>query len=271
MMLAGKKLLFIGAGNMAEALMAGLLKAGSIPEENIFFTEIREERRAEIERKLSVKGVSENRSGVIQADIVLFAVKPKDIPEVLKGLAGIAASDKVFITIAAGIPIRRFEEGLGGRPRVIRVMPNMAALVGSGISGVSRGRFATQADEDMASELMRAVGEAVCLPEELLDAVTALSGSGPAYFFYFAEALQESGVALGLDPSLSAKLVQATALGSALLMRQGPDTPSALRARVTSPGGTTESAMKVLQEGGFRELVIRAIRAAEARSKELRG
>jgi pyrroline-5-carboxylate reductase len=269
MNLQNKRLLIIGVGNMAEAMIQGLLDSKKLPKENIAFTEVRIDRREYIQKKYGVRPFLENRDGVLESDIILFAVKPQNIQEVLNELKRTDSGPKVYISIAAGVKIQKFEDGLGEGARVIRVMPNMAALIRKGISGVSRGRFAAQGDEDAAVEIMTAVGEVVRLPENLLDAVTALSGSGPAYFFYFIEALQEAGIQLGLSSEISAKLVQSTALGAALLVRETQETPESLRKKVTSPGGTTEAALRFFDENKLKDLIVQAVQRAEKRSKEL--
>jgi pyrroline-5-carboxylate reductase len=270
-MLRDKKLLFIGAGNMAEALINGLL-GGVGPDlpkrENIRITEIQSDRREYIQKKFEVASCLNNREGVQESDIILFAVKPQNIKEVVHELQGIDLRSKFFITIAAGVPISVFEEGLGPGSRVIRVMPNMAALIGLGISGISRGRFATIEDENVAAKIMEAVGEVVKLPEQFLDAVTAISGSGPAYFFYFMEALREAGLGLGLDPKICSRLVQATALGAVHLIQETGETPESLRKKVTSPGGTTEAALRFFEDHKFKDLIAGAVQRAEMRSKE---
>jgi pyrroline-5-carboxylate reductase len=254
---------------MAEAMIKGLLESNKLSKENISFTEVRDDRREYIKSQYAVRSFLGNKEGVLSSDIVIFAVKPQNIHEVLNELKSVNSQSKVYVSIAAGVKIRKFEDGLGKEARVIRVMPNMAALIGKGISGISRGRVATEDDEDIAAEIMSAVGEIVRLPEEMLDAVTALSGSGPAYFFYFMEALQEAGIQFGLNPKISAKLVQSTALGAALLVKETRETPESLRKKVTSPGGTTEAALRSFEESKLKDLIIRGVRMAEKRSKEL--
>ncbi|MBI1883396.1 MAG: pyrroline-5-carboxylate reductase [Chlamydiae bacterium] len=269
--LENKKLLLIGAGNMAEALIQGVQASREMLPENIGITEIRQERRDFIQKKFGVRVFEKNRDGVRLSDIILFAVKPQNVNEVLDEIKGEDLSSKTLITIAAGIPIKRFEEKLGKGVRVIRVMPNMPALVGKGISGVSRGTFAGSEDEKIALQMMGSVGETVPLPENLLDAVTAVSGSGPAYFFYLMEAMVEAGVRLGLTPEVSRKLVEATAMGASFLVKETQESPESLRKKVTSPGGTTEAALKIFQESSVREAIIRGIERAQKRSEELRG
>lgn len=267
--MTGKRILFIGSGNMAGALIEGLLKSSRVTSNDIAITEIRKERREEIEKKFGIRSYPNNREGVENSEVIVFAVKPQNIAEVFKELSNTSFEGKVVMSIAAGVVTNRFEKALGEGTRVVRVMPNMAAMLGCGISGISRGRYATAQDEALAGEIMKTVGEVVHLPENQLDAVTATSGSGPAYFFYFMEALQEAAIAVGLAPEVCTQLVQKTALGSALLVDKIKESPQVLRKKVTSPGGTTEAAIKIFEEAGIKDIIARAIKAAHQRSIEL--
>ncbi len=268
-MLDNKKLIFIGAGNMAEALIAGILNSKKMPTTSIGFTEINTARGQYIQEKFKIQSFADNIQAVSWADIILFAVKPQSMSSVLSEISSVRFNEKILISIAAGIPIRFFEEKLNQKIHMIRVMPNMPALVGKGISGVSRGGISTSEDEVIACKIISAVGEIVQVPENLLDAVTAISGSGPAYFFYFMEALIEAGIELGLSPETSDKLVQWTALGASTLIQQIQERPEILRRKVTSPGGTTEAAVKNLDENNTKKFIIQAVHMAEKRSKEL--
>ncbi len=268
-MLNNKKLVFIGAGNMAEALMGGILSSKKMSETSIGFTEINPTRVQYIQEKFKIRSFSDNSKAVSWADIILFAVKPQSMANVLSEISSIRFNDKILISIAAGIPIRFFEEKLSQKICMIRVMPNMPALVGKGVSGISRGGASTAKDEAIACEIMSAVGEIVQVPENLLDAVTAISGSGPAYFFYFMEAMIEAGIELGLSLEASSKLVEWTSLGASTLIQQTQEKPEILRRKVTSPGGTTEAAIKSFDENQTKKLIIQAIHMAEKRSKEL--
>ncbi|MBI1869617.1 MAG: pyrroline-5-carboxylate reductase [Chlamydiae bacterium] len=269
--LKNKKILFIGAGNMAEAILQGLLNSGKADRSSIAVTEVKNERRDFICQKFEIHFFENNSEGVKNSDLILFAVKPQNIDEVLKEIAAVPLRNKIFISIAAGVPIERFEKALGKGARIIRVMPNMPALVGQGISGISRGMFSSSEDENLAEEMMSSVGEVVRVPENLLDAVTAVSGSGPAYFFYLMEALQKAGTELGLSEEISNRLVKATALGASMLVKKSEESIEVLRKKVTSPGGTTEAAIHLFQKKGLSKIVIEGVCAAEKRSKELRG
>ena len=202
--------------------------------------------------------------------IVVIAVKPQIIDAVLDQLRAIASPSKLFISIAAGISTNRLEAGLGQYMRVLRVMPNTPALLGKGMSVLVRGRYATPADERLGLRLLHAVGDAIAVKDErLLDAVTGLSGSGPAYVYSFAEALIAGGIASGLPGALAAELTYQTLVGAAAMLKESGQSPAALRAMVTSPGGTTFAGLGELERRGFKDAVIAAVSAATRRSIEL--
>jgi pyrroline-5-carboxylate reductase len=269
--LKNHKLLFVGAGNMAEALIQGLLTSRKMAPSQIFFTEINADRRQYIEQRFKIQCFSSNQEAAALSDIILFAVKPQGVESVLADFKNTSLKEKLFISILAGTPIRKFENYLGAGTRVIRVMPNMASLIGEGIAGLSRGRFASETDEDMAAEIMSSTGDVVKVQENMLDAVTAVSGSGPAYFFYFIEALQQAAIELGLPLETASKLVLKTALGAGHLASESKDTPEVLRKKVTSPGGTTEAAIKAFDLAAVKEHIIEGVKAACNRSQELSG
>lgn len=256
---------------MAEALIEGLLSSKKMSAEQIFFTEIKPERKQYIEQRFKIRSFASNQDAAQNSTIVLFAVKPQNIETVLSDFKNSAIKEILFISILAGTPIRKFENYLGEGVKVIRVMPNMASLIGKGIAGLSRGKFASEADENIAAEIMSSTGEVIKVEEGMLDAVTAVSGSGPAYFFYFIEALQQAALELGLSVETASKLVFQTALGAGFLASQSTDTPEILRKKVTSPGGTTEAAIKVFDAMKIKEHVIEGVKAAYKRSKELSG
>ena len=204
--------------------------------------------------------------------MVVLAVKPQVLPQVFDEVRGEASARQLFVSIAAGVPLRRLEQGLGLGARVIRVMPNTPALLGRGVSVLVRGTNATDADLRVAMRLFRAVGDAVAVADErLLDAVTGLSGSGPAYVYRFAEALIEAGARQGLDPVLAARLAFGTIQGAAAMLVEGSMTPKQLREMVSSPGGTTLAGLAALDRAGFMQAVTAAVGAATERSRELGG
>jgi len=271
MSLRNKTVAFIGAGNMGEALIRGLLGAKMVPPSRIIAADVRAERREFFMSSFGVQAVDDNVEAVKAADIVLLAVKPQQMSELLAGLKPVMSGAKLMISIAAGVTTARIEQELGGQARVVRVMPNTPALVGAGAAALAKGAYATNNDLVSAESILGAVGIVVRVEEKLMDAVTALSGSGPAYIFYVTEALIRAGVAAGLDEALAKKLAIQTVFGAAKLLVESGEEPESLRRKVTSPGGTTEAALKVLGEGRLVELFTEAISAAQKRSRELSG
>lgn len=262
------KIAFIGAGNMAEALIRGMrpTSAGLI-----LATDVRTERLEQLRAAYGIETGSDNATAAAKSDVVVLAVKPQQMSEVLATIRASISDRQLILSIAAGVTTARIERELGGTPRVVRAMPNTPALVGAGATAVCSGRFATEEDLAMAEEILRAVGLVVRVEEKDMDAVTALSGSGPAYIFYMTEAMIAAGVELGLSRETASRLAAQTAFGAGKLLMESGEPPSELRRKVTSPGGTTEAALKVMQQRGFTENVVEAIRAAARRSRELSG
>ncbi len=258
----------IGAGNMAEALLRGVIASGFLPRETIVVSDPARQRREFFARELKVECLSDN---AVPAGCrrVLLAVKPQVMTDVLKEIAPVVTQEALVISIAAGVKTALLDKALGGKGHLVRVMPNTAMLVSAGIAAVAAGPRATGDDLDWTGKLLEASGKTCVVPEEAMDAVTAVSGSGPAYFFYLIEAMIAAGIAEGLDPEIAALLAQQTCAGAARLLIETRQSPEALRARVTSPGGTTQRAIEVLQAAGVKEKLIEAIRAATERSREL--
>ena len=271
MNLQNKTIAFIGAGNMGEALIRGLLAAKAITPAQIIATDVRAERREYFIKSFGVRASADNAMAVKAADIVLLAVKPQQMNEVLAGFKSVSAGSQLVISIAAGVTTARIERELGGKTRVVRVMPNTPALVGAGAAALAKGAHATNEDLTTAEEILGTVGITVRTDEHLMDAVTALSGSGPAYVFYVTEAMIKAGIAAGLDEVLAKKLAIQTIYGAAKLLVESGESPELLRRKVTSPGGTTEAALKVMGDRKLMEIFAEAIRAAANRSKELSG
>lgn len=264
------KVVFIGAGNMAEAFVRGLIASGVCTADRIFVADVRPERLAFFEKEYQVKGSDDNSSAVKNADIVVLAVKPQSMDEVVSGLK--TSLDKsLVVSIAAGIPTAWIESRLGAGVRVIRVMPNTPALVRAGAAALCAGRWATDEDLCAVETMMSAVGVAVRVAEKDMDAVTALSGSGPAYVFYLMEAMIEAARHVGLDDAVARKLIYATVSGSAKLAEATGVDPAELRHRVTSKGGTTAAALEVLEEKAVYHAYLGAIAAAHRRSSKLSG
>ncbi len=264
---SGMTLGFIGAGNMAEALGRGLLDAGLIAPAQIRASDPSAERRA----LWTAMGVAAGEDNLVPAacDVVVAAVKPQVFDAVLGASASALNERTLLVSIAAGIRTDRIARVAGGRARVVRVMPNTPLLVGAGAAGVAAGPRATRADLDLVLAMFRGAGVAEEVDESLLDAVTAVSGSGPAYLFRFTESLAKAAVAAGLPAELGAALARQTVVGAAKLLAESPEDPAELRRRVTSPGGTTAAALAVMEAEGFDRLLERAVLAARDRGAEL--
>jgi len=265
MNLPNKTIAFIGAGNMGEALIRGLLATQTVTPEQIIATDVRADRLEFLQQTYRIR-VS---ASVPAADIMIVAVKPQQMSAALT--AANAARETLIISIAAGVTTARIERELGGRPRVVRVMPNTPALVGAGAAGLAGGAFASEDDLATTETILGAVGIAVRVPESLMDAVTALSGSGPAYVFHVAEAMIEAGVAVGLSAEVARQLTIQTIVGAGKLLAESGDAPAVLRQKVTSPGGTTAAALKVMADRQLVETFRAAITAATERGRELAG
>ena len=260
---------FLGAGNMAEALVAGLLACNRWPREHLMVTDVAAERRELFTRKYGVQVLADNAAAVPHAEIVVLAVKPQVLPEVLAGIRATLPRNALVISIAAGVTTTKIENALGNGVRVVRAMPNTPALVGCGIAAICPGLHATPRDLESAENLFSATGEVVRVDEKEMDAVTAISGSGPAYVFYLMEAMLEAARQLGLSTAVARKLVYVTVKGAAELILRHDVPPEELRRRVTSKGGTTAAAMEVKERRQVKEAVIEAVLAAHRRAGEL--
>lgn len=261
---------FIGAGNMARSLAGGLLNNGWARERLVFSDPDPQQRQA-IETALGVRAYPDNRDCAGRAQVLVLAVKPQVLKNVALDLAASVQTGKpLVISIAAGVRTEAIERWLGGELALVRVMPNTPALVGSGASGLYANPRVSPEQRDQAEALLRAVGVTVWLDrEDLLDAVTAVSGSGPAYFFLFIEALEAAAVRAGLDAATARLLALETAYGAAKMALESGEEPAQLRKRVTSPGGTTERAIALMQQAQLPDILDRAVQAARARSEEL--
>ena len=296
-----KKLGFIGGGNMAEALIRGLLARRVFAVSDLIASDVDRHRRQRLKRIFKIDVTGTNSEVVRGARALLIAVKPQNIDEVLaelkagdqltslqaspgrkaklrlgktraqkQPLGSVALEERLFISIAAGITIARLSAALGPHARIIRVMPNAPAMVGEGMAAIVRAAAATRADETFALKIFNAVGDAVALKDEtMLDAVTALSGSGPAYVYLFAKAMADAGVAEGLPADLALRMALKTIRGAEINMRQSKLDAGQLIRVVASPGGTTEAALHKFDESGFSDMVAGALHAAAERSREL--
>ena len=265
----GKTIAFLGAGNMAEALMRGLLRAHVAAPSEIICTDKRGERGPELTHKYGVRFEKENLVAVREASIVVLSVKPQAMNRLLEEIKPALDESKLVISIAAGVPIEAIERKVGHGIRIIRTMPNTPALVGAGATALAPGEHATEADLVQAKALFEAVGMAVVVEEPLLDAVTGLSGSGPAYIFLIIEALADGGVKAGLARDQAQELAAQTVLGSAKLLIETSEHPGRLKDQVTSPGGTAIAGLHTLEAGGLRTTLMDAVEVATNRSREL--
>lgn len=273
---------FIGAGNMAEAMIGAILRAGLRKPQDIMISDADSGRKDEVAGKYNVKSAASNSEIAEFCEIIILAVKPQIMDEMLTDLSVSGCFEKIprrrlFVSIAAGIRLSRLERIIYANRSdqekaampVIRVMPNTPALVGAGVSGICANANATDEDIEQATAILASMGEVFVFDEEKMDAVTAVSGSGPAYGFYLLEAITEAGFKLGLTRSEALKLAQGAISGAIALIRHENETPEALRSKVTSPGGTTEAAINQLENNNVKDLVVEAVLAAARRSREL--
>ncbi len=257
----------VGAGVMGEALVSGLLRAGRRPDE-LLLAERREERAAELHERYGIDVVG-NVDAARKADTVVLVVKPQDMADVLDEIAPHLQAGTMVVSLAAGITTAFVESRLPTGTPVVRVMPNTPALVDEGMATISRGSSCDEPHLAEVEELLSATGKVLRVPEKQQDAVTAISGSGPAYLFFVVEAMIEAGVHLGLPRSTSTELVVQTVVGSAKLLRETGEHPTVLRERVTSPGGTTAAAVRELEDHKVRAAFLTAMEAARNRSRDL--
>jgi pyrroline-5-carboxylate reductase len=252
---------------MGEALLSGMIRAGRPPEE-LLFTERHDDRSAELTAKFGIASVSAAEAAS-RADTLLIAVKPQEIGLLLDELSGAVSAANLVISIVAGIPTTTFEKRLADGTPVVRVMSNTPVFVDEAMSAIAAGAHASEEHLERTEELLQPVGKVIRVPETQLDAVTALSGSGPAYFFFLVEAMIDAGILLGLPRAVAADLIIQTAIGSAIMLRDSGQHPVQLREAVTSPGGTTIAAIRELENHGVRAALLSALEAARDRSQEL--
>jgi pyrroline-5-carboxylate reductase len=260
-------LAILGAGVMGETVLSGLLRAGWTSD-RIIATDRRTERQVELEAKYGITMMT-NEEAAAKADTVILVVKPQDMRDLLTEIAPVVSSSTLIVSLAAGVDTASIEERLPTGTPVVRVMPNTPAQVDEGMAAISPGAHSDEEHLARVSELMSATGRVVTVPERYQDAVTAISGSGPAYLFFVVEAMIEAGVHLGLPRDTATELVVQTMLGSAKLLRETGEHPTVLRERVTSPGGTTAAAIRQLEDHKVRAAFITAMESARDRSRDL--
>jgi pyrroline-5-carboxylate reductase len=264
-----RRIAILGAGKIGEALLAGLLSTGWRKPEEIVATVRREERARELAERYGVKATTSNPDAVRGAGLVVIAVKPQDFEALLGEVGGMVSPEQTVLSIAAAVPTSAIEERLPAGVPVLRAMPNTPATVHEGVAGLCAGAHADDEHLALAQEVLEHVGRVVRVPERYMDAVTAVSGSGPAYFALLAEAMIEAGILLGLSREDTTELVVQTMFGTAKLLRDEKMHPVELREMVTSPGGTTIRAIRELEQAGVRAAFLNAIQAAMDRSREL--
>lgn len=261
----------LGAGKMGEILAAGMVRSGARTAGQILIADANADRVRQVGSRHGFSVAETNRAAIQDAGVVVLAVKPKDIEGLLAEIAPALGPGHLVVSIAAGISTGTLESGLGTGVAVVRAMPNAASSVGEGITAICPGAVASEEHLERARELLEGVGPVISIEEPYIDAVTAVSGSGPAYFALFAEALVDAGVTVGLPRDVSARLVAQTMRGTAALVTQGGMEPAEVREAVTSPGGTTAMAIRELERAGVRAGVLNAVQAAFDRAKGLGG
>lgn len=264
-----EKIGFIGGGKMGEALCKGVVSAKLTEADRIIVSDVIVERCRLLSQEIGIKTTQNNKDVASFADIVILAVKPQLMDEVLNNLKNDITHRHLVVSIAAGIPIRFIESRLQAGIRIIRVMPNTPCLIGTSATAFALGRHATSADGQVVFTIFNAVGKVFQLDEKYLDAVTGLSGSGPAYVYMFIEALSDGGVKMGLPRDVATTLAAQTVLGAAKMVLETGQHPAQLKDAVTSPGGTTIEGISKLEDGGLRSAMINAVEAATLKSKKL--
>jgi pyrroline-5-carboxylate reductase len=260
---------FIGAGNMAEAMIGGLVRGNHVKADRIAASDPRKERLDELRTTFGIDVTQHNREVVQRCNLIVLSVKPQTMDKVLREIGDQMKSGTLVVSIAAGVDTATIEEGVPDGVRVVRAMPNTPAMVGAGATAISPGKHASEADMATAKALFDAVGITVELDESQLDAVTGLSGSGPAYIFLILEALADAGVKVGLSRRNAQRLAAQTVMGSAKMLLETDQHPGALKDMVTSPGGTAIAGLHTLEEGGLRTTLINAVETATKRAREL--
>lgn len=268
-MLQGKTIGLVGAGNMARAVVSGLISGEYLAPAQLIASHHRPAKAEQFGSDFGIRTTTDNSEIIRQSEIVILAVKPQVISRVLSEIAGSITKEKLIITLAAGVPCASIEQVLLKETRVVRAMPNIPALVRAGMTALAAGEHATEADMNVSVAIFDAIGKTVIVEEEQLDAVTGLSGSGPAYVFLIIDALADAGVKVGLSRETSLLLAAQTVLGAATLLQETGEHPGRLKDLVTSPGGTAIAGIHTLEEGGLRTTLINAVERATERARVL--
>ncbi len=268
-MMENLKIAFLGAGNMAEALVAGIVKGKLAEPENILATDIASTRLEILKDRYYIQVGSQNSEAVMWADVIILCVKPNVMTKVLGDIQGSLSDKQLVISVAAGVPLNNIQATIGQTIPLVRAMPNTPAVIQEGVTALSGGEGLSFEHLEIARSIFESVGKVVVVDESLMDGVTGLSGSGPAYIYLAIEALIDGGVRVGLPRNVAHTLAVQTVVGAATMVRETGEHPAVLKDRVTSPGGTTIAGLQRLEEGGLRATLIEAVEAAAHRSKEL--
>ncbi|OXS80336.1 pyrroline-5-carboxylate reductase [Domibacillus enclensis] len=264
------KAVFIGAGSMAEAIIAGSLRSGALSADHTYVTnKTNDARLRQLAEDFGVQAGYEAETALLHADLIILAMKPKDVEAGLETIRSSIPDEAVVISLLAGVSIEFMEDVIGKPCAIIRSMPNTSAAVGKSATAISLNRFVTEKQHKAAVDLFSAIGTAITVEESQMDAVTALSGSGPAYFYYVAEAMQQAGEELGLDPETAKELLIQTLLGAASMLSKHDGQAEALRKAITSPGGTTEAAVRTFDEFRVKQAISAGVKEAAVQSKRL--
>lgn len=263
-----QNIVFIGAGSIAEALLQGWVKKEVFAPQNIYVSNRTDNARLEFLQNNYGVNALPNKEFLQQADLIILAVKPKDAKSAMADIQEYLLPETAILSVLAGISIDTIEEGLGARP-IARTMPNTSATIGMSASGIAFNELVTIAQKNLYLQMLEAIGTVIEVEEDKLHAVTALSGSGPAYIYYLIEAFETAGTEFGLTKDIARSLMVQTIAGTAAMLQQTTEEPSELRRKVTSPGGTTEAGLRALQENHFKEAIFECVRQAENRSREL--
>ncbi len=264
-----KRIGFIGAGKMAGAIIEGLLASGLFDKNNIIASEMNEEIAKSAQELLGVNVITDSKELVKSSDIIVIATKPFIIPELLENLKSEITTEKLIVSIAAGITFKKMEDILGTDKRLVRVMPNTPALLDEGMSAVCKNNIATDTDLNNILEIFSQVGEVITCEEKDMDAITGVSGSGPAFYYYIIDQIAKAGEKLGLDYKTALQLSAQTALGAAKMLQETGKTPEELITAVTTPGGTTAEGNKVLKESTISEILFETVQKTAEKSKEM--
>jgi len=268
--LATQRIGFLGAGSMVEAMLSGIVKQGIIPVDQISLTNrSNEERLQELSDQFGVRSLRDQQELISESDILILGMKPKDVAEACLSLKGKVRADQLVITVIAGVSTDCIGQWLGVECPIIRSMPNTSSAIGLSATGIAKGRFATDDHLRLATRLFESIGSVYAVPEEDLDIITGLSGSGPAYIYYLVEAMESAGASAGLSPEMARELTIQTLLGAAQMLKHTKEEPSTLRRKVTSPGGTTQAGLEVLESYDFQKAISAAILRAAERAREL--